>query len=102
VAIRVTHFLSQDANGPTHILIHLHDRLMGGDVAGEGNAGSPGSGGASPYQNHLFPIVLKKVANKRSFVRQTTKSWVYTDSYPLQIGFVHCLQMVASRPNITA
>jgi hypothetical protein len=60
VAIRVTHFLSQDANGRTHILIHLHDRLMGGDVAGEGNAGSPGSGGASPYQNHLFPIVPEK------------------------------------------
>jgi hypothetical protein len=33
---------------------------MGGDVAGEGNAGSPGSGGASPYRNHLFPIVPEK------------------------------------------
>jgi hypothetical protein len=37
-----------DAKG-TQIVSDANDRWMGGDVAGEGDAGSPGSGGASPY-----------------------------------------------------
>jgi hypothetical protein len=31
---------------------------MGGDVAGKGDAGSPGSGGASPYLRRGFPCSL--------------------------------------------
>jgi hypothetical protein len=39
----------------------IRSQCMGGDVAGRGNPGNPGSDGASPYQgaSHLFsPIVL--------------------------------------------
>ncbi|HSZ80019.1 MAG TPA: hypothetical protein VK775_21620 [Chthoniobacterales bacterium] len=32
-----------------HILIPLIDRFIGGHAADEGDAASPGSGGASPY-----------------------------------------------------
>jgi hypothetical protein len=37
------------------IRIHSSDRFKGGQVAGECDAGSPGSDGASPYRSFALP-----------------------------------------------
>ena len=43
-----------------HIVIESNDSTFGGNTAGEGDAGSPGSGGASPYlrrhRKDQFPL----------------------------------------------
>jgi hypothetical protein len=49
------------------MVIDSNDWLMGVDVASEGDTGSPGSGGASPYLRRSFPATCPVQEQRRQF-----------------------------------
>jgi hypothetical protein len=55
-AIGIVRQKMRAALGRRHETIRVE--ICGGEVAGRGNAASPGSGGASPYQRRGFARVL--------------------------------------------